>query len=96
MRPIASCRSDGKRIPDRRMSSAKLGQYCCPNTYDKILPRIQGGITAKSDCAAIFSRRNHRAAGADASGTDENSAHARNLRSCAVASREADGYRSEP
>ena len=29
------------------MLPAKLGQYCCPNTYDKILPRIQGGITAK-------------------------------------------------
>jgi hypothetical protein len=55
------------------MSSAKLGQYCCPNTYDKILPRIQGGITAKSDCGAIFSRR-----------------------PCAVASIEADSYRSEP
>jgi hypothetical protein len=37
------------------MSSAKLGQYCCPNTYDKILPRIQGGITAKSDRLPIFS-----------------------------------------
>jgi hypothetical protein len=76
------------------MLSAKLGQYCCPNTYDKILPRIQGGITAKSDCGAIFSRRNHRA-GADAGGADETTPTPRNFRSCAVASREADSYRSE-
>jgi threonine aldolase len=26
-----------------------LGQHCCPNTYYKILPRIQGGTTTKSD-----------------------------------------------
>src|SRR5258707_10454933 len=37
------------------MQPAKLGQHCCPNTYDKILPRIQGGITAKSVRRAIFS-----------------------------------------
>jgi hypothetical protein len=37
------------------MSLAKLGQHCCPNTYAKILPRIQGGFTAKSVLRAIFS-----------------------------------------
>jgi threonine aldolase len=31
-----------------------LGQQCCPNTYYKILPRIQGGTTTKSDRNTIF------------------------------------------
>jgi hypothetical protein len=36
------------------MPSAKLGQCYCPNTYDKILPRIQGGMTAKSGHRRFF------------------------------------------
>jgi hypothetical protein len=73
------------------MSSAKLGQYCCPNTYDKILPRIQGGITAKSDCGAIFSRCGH-----PSTRRQRMKIFARAIFPCAVASEEADSYRSEP